>query len=213
MVRGLLILFAGLAAVLGAVAGMIGWTSGREARRISALPRLSAADVEPAASGREGIVEGRISEANPTLTKGFVFQFRSRFAGWRQEDEGKRATWTSVDKELPPLVLDVDGHDVRISGNYAVTFRGSDPSWVSTETLQEGVSEKYEGLRHGAPVTVVGTVASGDGGTVFQAERLVSGDFDDFLSGEESATRFGLIAAGVLFAVAMVLVVVAVTIG
>ena len=158
---------------------------------------------------------GRLDDDNPELEEGFVFFFRRRLTSLRRNDEGHRQpSWQSIDQQLPPLLIESGGAQIRTTADYAVTFQGSDPNRATTEELEVGVTEKLEGLPRGHPVTLIGRLADGPyGERVFDTERLASGTVVDLMSGERSGARFGLIAGGVLLAVALILVVVAVQIG
>lgn len=201
-----------LALVLAAFAGWIGWTSRSAAARLRHLPELDSDSMVTLPPGSEGIAVGTLSARNPALYRDLVLYFHSRFDGWRKvRDSGptggqrREPVWRSVSKALPPLLVETAEETLRVAGAYSVTFQGSDPSYLTTETLEAGVSERYEGLRAGATVTVVGAVAEDDEGRYLAAASLISGDRERARAGEDSAARFGLIAAAVLGLAALIL--------
>ena len=204
---GIVLLFFGaVALVMGGVFGTIGWQSRENAVRAAELPRLTAVEVEQGAAGRGGVIEGVLSEDNEGFEGGFVLYFRSRLSGFETKDSNKLPQWRSIDKRLPPLQIETEDGVVWIFGDYAVTFKGSDRSWVDTETLEVGTSERYEGLDAGQIVTAVGRVAEGPEGWGLEAESLASGNYQEFLSGERGSAKFALIAGAVLLLVGGVLI-------
>jgi hypothetical protein len=135
-----------------------------------------------------------------------VLYTRSRLTGFRKDDDGhKRPRWETLDRRWPTLYLATVGGEVRVVGPYSVTFLGSDPIYVTDEELSVGVTERYEGLRQGQPVTAVGRIEEDFQGPYLRAERLASGDAATFLSGERGSATFGLVAAGVLLPVGLLL--------
>lgn len=206
MPKALLIFFGGLALILGGTFTAIGWKSRKEVIRIAALPRLGHADLLRDDLDREGLLIGRLSRRNRLLKRDFVLYFKSRLVGMSKDQAGnRRPTWKLLDRQLPPLEIDIGGAVMPISEDYAVTFKGSDPTWISTEELEVGVTDKLEGLEAGQEVVVVGKAIAGDGGRTFVAERLVSGSYQEFVDGETSAAKLGLIAGGILLLIALVL--------
>lgn len=211
MVKALLIVFGLVALVLGGTFTVIGWQSRKEAKRIATLPQLGAADLAADELDREGLLVGRLSRSNRLLKRDFVLYFKSRLVGFDKDSSGnRRPSWKPLERRLPPLKIDLGDAVVPISGDYSVTFKGSDPTWLSTDELKVGVTDKLEGLEPGQEVVVVGKARAGDGGRAFVAERLVSGSYQDFLDGEKSAAAFGLIAGGVLLLAAAVLLTIAI---
>lgn len=214
---------AAVALVMAAVFGKIGFDTRRDAGRFAALERLRAADfAAPGRLGVGGYLEGRLAADNPVLAHGLAFYYRSKLVSMRTTDSGKEPSWRALDRQLPPLILETgdDGVEhgvergaagrVGLFGDYAVTFRGSDPSPLSTERLEVGVTERFEGLPPGHPVVAVGTVARGPGGLGLDTERLASGTWADLVAGERSGATFASIAAAVLLGAAAVCLIVAI---
>ncbi len=208
-----LLFFGAVALVMGGVFGTIGWQSRQSAIHAAELPRLTATEIGRQAAGREGVVEGVLSEDNPTFEGGFVFYYRSRLRGFETRRQGmpvehaeRRPQWQPIDRHLPPLKVKTEEGEVWIFGEYSVTFKGSDRSWVSTETLEVGTSERYEGLDAGQTVTAVGRVAAAPQGWGLETVSLASGSYQEYLAGERGSATFGLIAGAVLLLVGGVLV-------
>ncbi len=117
----------------------------------------------------------------------------------RGQGDERRSSWTPVDSELPPLLLEVAGRTVPISEGYQLTLLGSDPVLMSNEEPTPGVSERWEGLRAGQPVVALGHIEEGPhrlfGGRYLETRRLISGTRAGTLTDERSSSLFGFAAA------------------
>lgn len=212
MAKLLLIGFSLVALFMGSVFGWIGWSSRRRAAEVAGLRPLDVLTVTEGEIGTAGYVEGRLSERNPQQYRNLVLYYRSSLRGFRSEGGTKRPVWKSVDKALPPLWIETSEGEVRIFGDYSVTFQGSDPTLITTEELQPGFTQRYEGLPFYHLVTAVGHVDEDGGRRGLKAEALASGTFEDYESDERGSAVFGLVAGAVLGLVGLVLLVVGITI-
>jgi hypothetical protein len=201
---GLLIGFGVLVLVAAGFMGWIAVAEWQQQARLEALPALTAGDLEREPLGREGYIEGYLSDTNPEQAHGFVLYYRSLQTREARGDEP--ASWRSIDSVLPPLVLDTPSGSVRVFGEYSVTFQGSDPTWVGVEARRPGETERFEGLPAGHPVTGVGAIAEDWQGRALEIRALGSGTIDDLRRGARSGGLFATLAAAVLGVVGLVLV-------
>ncbi len=206
-----ILLILGAASVLaGAGMGYVGVSSYRSASAAAALERLSAASLSEGQAGQQGYIEGVLSSSNPAESHGLVLFYESELYGFRRRSSSdgqrtKEPIWKRVNRRLPPLTVEQADGPVRIFGEYSVTFLGSDPSIMTTEGLEPGVTRRFEGLRAGQQVVAIGTVATGTNGPGLQARRLASGDMASFRSGEQSGATFALFASAALLLAGLIM--------
>ena len=210
MDKAVFIFFALVALVMGVVFGWIGWSSRQEARRSLRLPSLEAQSLATLALGTDGYVAGRFSENSDIRMRDLVLFTRSRLEGFETDDGETKPVWKTLERVWPTLWIDAGNDEMRIAGDYRVVFQGSDPTYFSTPELEEKVTERYEGLRSGQEVVALGKVAEDAKGRYLETEILASGTFEDYLKGERSSARFGLVAGSALLLVALVLVLLAI---
>ncbi len=196
-----ILLILGAASVLaGAGMGYVGVSSYRTASAAQALERLSATSLQRGPIGQKGYIEGALSKTNPELSHGLVLYYESELYGFRRRKNSdghrtKEPIWKRVDRKLPALTVEQSDGPVQIFGEYSVTFQGRDPSIMTTETLEPGVTRRFEGLRAGQTVVAIGAIATSTNGPGLQIQRLASGDMESFRAGEQSGATFALIAA------------------
>ncbi len=216
MARILLVVLGLGALVMAGFAAWIGWTSRSAAAKLRRLPAIDSDGLETVSAGEAGFLEGRLADHNAVDEHGFVFHTRSRLVGLKQQRGATPASssstepiWRTISVTTPTLWVETAEDTFRIIGRYAVTYLGSDPSVWTTETLVVGETERIDGLPRGHRVTVVGTVVGDAEGRAILAERVVSGDRDSALDGDDAATTFGLAAALVLAVAGVVILTVA----
>lgn len=146
MAKLLLVGFGTLALSMGAVFGWIGWTGRARAEHAAELVILDASAVAEADLGIAGYVEGHLAERNPIRYDEMVLYFRSVLQGFSQRSGNRQPVWKPLDRNLPALWIETRDGEVRVFGDYSVTFQGQDPVLITTEDLEPGNSERYEGL-------------------------------------------------------------------
>jgi hypothetical protein len=162
----------------------------QEAERVETLPSLSAAAVAAGPPGREGLLEGRISERNPTYFRSFVAYVRYEYRG---QDKDGADQWVEDERVTPALWLDVPGGRVQLENN-TYSLQGDLIRWQAEPLLrwdsfsQEG-TKSYRGIERGNSVLAVGTVVEGAAGHLFRAELLYRGTRTSYSEGQRSSAR------------------------
>ncbi|HXV43733.1 MAG TPA: hypothetical protein VEC96_11780 [Anaerolineae bacterium] len=179
------------------------------AERVESLPSLTAATLAQGPPGREGLLEGRISERNPTYFRDFVAYVRYEYQG-RDNDNDNEVRWVEDERVTPPLLLDLPGGRVQLeNSNY--DLQGDLIQWQTEPTLtwdnfsREG-TKSYYGVERGNAVVALGTVVEGAAGRLFRAEWLYRGARTAYIEGQRGSARvvgwlggvFSFIGAGIL---------------
>jgi hypothetical protein len=160
------------------------------AERVESLPPLTAATLGQGPPGREGLLEGRISERNPTYFRAFVAYVRYEYQG---KDEDGNDLWVEDERVTPALLLDLPGGRVQLANsNYAL--QGDLIQWQIEPTLTwdnfsgEG-TKSYRGVERGNAVVALGTVVEGAAGHLFRAEWLYRGARTAYIEGQRSSAE------------------------
>jgi hypothetical protein len=170
-----------------------------EGARIASLPRLDAAALEGPAPGRELLVEGRVSRAQPALFREFVAYSRQE----REQTDGPSKPWNGRERKTPPLAIDVDGGAIRVvNANYDIR----DPVSVWDDPRVNGrIETRYIGLVPGEPVLIVGKTAAGG----VEASFVSTGTRQSYLEAEASRRVVARWLGGLLTGVGALLLIVA----
>lgn len=161
----------------GLLAGLLPRLFDADIARVRRLEPLSYVAFEDGAPGREALIEGRLSERNRPTLEGFI-AYR-RYAATLSPN-GNR-TWRQVETIQPPLLVELPGGLVRVSGDY--TLSGA------LERYEQG-SLRLDGLRPGAPVIAIGELVEGQEGIELLADTVAAGTRADYLRGASEASLF-----------------------
>ena len=180
-------IFAGIgAALLGYFVPLLN----QAAARIEGLAPLTAVLLANSPPGRTGLIEGRISERNPTQFRLFVAYVRYEYQG---EDDDGDSQWVEDERVTPPLLLDLPGGRVQLE-NSDYDLQGDLIEWLSEPNLtwdrlnREG-TKSYRGFERGNPILAVGAIVEGATGREFRAEWLYRGTRTVYIEGQRSSTE------------------------
>jgi hypothetical protein len=183
--------------------------AGAEAERAERLPPLTVAALEDSRPGREVLIEGRISDRNPTLFQRFVAYVREEYRG---SDDQDREKWEEDERRTPPLRIEVaDGIVSLANSNYVLDtpphiWHESEPSRVWNGFTGEG-TKRYRGFQAGDIALAIGTLASGSEGLELRAERVYGGTRSSYIADRRQAAvwmpRIGAIFGLVGVAIAL----------
>ena len=200
-------IFLGLfGAVFLFVGGMFLWFSidaNREIEQQKQLPILTIAQIVYTPPGTEAVIEGYIAERNPLHGQSFVAYTRSRYQGERctdSNDNNRTCTsiWNNIEQLTPPLWLDLpDGRTQLANDNYQM--QSPPEMWLSTDTLVEDETIRYQGFKLNSPVFALGTITATASGPAFSAEFIYGGSRQDFFDNWQD-TAFSFIWGGAIFA-------------
>jgi hypothetical protein len=160
----------------------------QEAARIEPLTPLTASTLAESPLGQEALIEGRVSERNPTQFRLFVAYVRYEYRG--DNDEGK-SKWVEDERITPPLWLDLPGGRVQLANdNYPL--HGQKVIWQSEPTLHWNISnsegtKSYEGFERSNPILAGGVVVEGVEGRQFKAAWLYGGTRAGYIEDQYSS--------------------------
>jgi hypothetical protein len=178
-----------------------------EAERAEQLQPMTAAALDDSPSGREALIEGRISARNPSLFQQFVAYVREEYRGSDDEDREK---WEEDERRTPPLLIEVaDGAVPLADDHYALdnpphTWQESQSTRVWNGLTGEG-TKRYRGFQAGDQALAIGTLVQGSEGMELRAERVYGGTRSGYIAERRQAARwmpwlggiFGLVGAGI----------------
>lgn len=190
VVRGFLVIF-GLAFL--ALGYFVGVSMAGEARakavRVAQLAPVGAATVTRSAPGAELLVEGLLSERNPTGFRSYVAYVREEFRGVSQNSEER---WVEDERLTPRLLVEAAGLVQLANEDYQLL--GPHERWqedgLNWDRRAEEGTKRYRGLLAARPVMVIGTVASGAAGNELRAELVFGGSREEYIAGEGAAAGF-----------------------
>ena len=180
-------IFAGIGAAL--LGYFVPWLN-QAATRIEGLAPLTAVLLANSPPGQTGLVEGRISERNPTQFRLFVAYVRYEYQG---EDEDGDSQWVEDERVTPPLLLDLPGGRVQLE-NSDYDLQGNLIEWLSEPNLtwdrvkREG-TKSYRGFERGNSVLAVGAIVERAKEREFRAEWLYSGTRTEYLEAQHSSAE------------------------
>jgi hypothetical protein len=160
-----------------------------DAERAEQLSPLTVAALEDSRPGREVLIEGRISERNPSLFRQFVAYVREEYRG---SDDDDREKWQEDERRTPPLLIEVaDGTVSLANNNYALdnpphVWHDSETSRVWNGFTGEG-TKRYRGFQAGDLALAIGTLASGSEGLELQAEQVYGGTRSSYIADRRQA--------------------------
>jgi hypothetical protein len=187
-----------------------------QAARISGLPRVeNAAAVQAVAAGDELLVTGVLT-GNPVVFEdaGLVAysedEWQVTVPSSSNDDPGSsrepHGSWKSVKTDVPALTLEMNGQPVALQAAGGVTLSGplheqlvpgnGISAKYNGQSLPDG-SRRYQGLRNGDQVTVLGKKAAGEG---IAPDQLFAGDRAAFEENQRQAAA-GLLIFGIVMMV------------
>jgi hypothetical protein len=140
--------------------------------RIEGLAVSGAVALDHAAAGREVLLEGRISTAQPALFRDFVAYDRSE----RRRTENDTESWSRKERKRPSLLIDsADGTTRVVNDTYELP--SSTAIWLDSRAT-DYIETQYKGLVAGDAVVIVGRTAPGG----IDAELVTPGTRQSYLS-------------------------------
>jgi len=183
----------------------IGWWLGNQAEALAQKPVFTMASLATSPPGQAGTLEGRIAERNPLQFRTFVAYLGERYDGEDCDDDGCDSIWTEIERQAPPLLLDLPAGRLQIV-NADYQLESLPVTWQTSDDLVEYQTVRYRGFEIGSPVFVVGRTARAGDTPAFTAELIAGGDRASYLAGQRFEARlffwlgtlFSLIGAGAI---------------
>ena len=191
------ILFGAIFFVVGLPFIGVGWHQANEADRLNDLPLFDLASLTQSGPGLAGTLEGKIAERNALPFRTFVAYVQERYEGEDCDDDGCDSIWSEIERQTPPLLLDLPEGRVRVINDtyYLTSFP---VTWQASEELVAYETTRYQGFEIGSPVFVVGATARDGDTPAFSAEFIAGGDRAAYLADQRFGARLFL-GLGALF--------------
>ena len=158
----------------------------REAERLAGFRPVEATVLSDLRSGREVLVEGRISAENRILHYSFVaYNIEDR-----EVDSDGDESWVWRSAETPPLLLELADGPVEIEAGYRLN---------AAQTSRREGEVRYSGLETGDPVIAVGVLTSQVEPPQIAAEFIAYGTQASYIASVRRQALFGRIF-GLVFA-------------
>jgi len=198
----ILVLIGTVFSIIGIGVVLAGFFTLSQRNEIEKLPVLTLANLQDSPAGQAGVIEGKVSENNTLLFRGFVAYWQELYEGQdcSRDDDGNTdctAIWSVRDRQIPSIWIDLPQGRVKVVNNGYELYYPT--TWQSQDQLVEFVTKRYSGLEVGKVVFVRGTTVTAADAPSFQAEFIAGVDRAGYLAGERDSARGSFIFGG-LFA-------------
>ncbi|GAB4191852.1 MAG: hypothetical protein OHK0022_05720 [Roseiflexaceae bacterium] len=199
-----LIAFGLLIIAIGMFAGLLGpHINNANALRAERLMPQTSAELSRSAHGSQVLIEGRISQQNPVQFQDFVAYTREEYQS--SSNSGRNNSWVYDGKQTPPLLIDLPDGSISL-GDSLYTLDNPPHVWYEPgrrfwNPLTGEGSKRYNGLRAGDPVVVIGRLEHNDTGMELDTHTVYVGTRASYISDRRSMATSAQSTGGFLMMV------------